>query len=391
MTSAATGGAAGGSARTVVGPSARQVGRTLWLPLLLAGVVLLGALLIGLARTHAARGELDPDAVDRAGSRALRVLLADRGVRVHRATTVDDAVRQAAGGAAVLVPFPARVPAGGLRRLGDAATARLVLVRPDAIALRELTGELLPVGGLPVGPRLPGCADPVALAAGDADLGGRTYGGPGAQRRCYDGSLVFGRTRDGGPLAVVGTGAPFRNDTLAGRGNAALALGLLGGDGSVRDLCWLIPGPGAAAGGGDAGLVDLVPPWVPAAALQLLAGGLLVVLWRSRRLGPPVGEPLPVVVRAAETVEGRARLYLRGQARDRAADALRSGALARIVPRLRMGGSPPAEGVVAAVAARTGRPPVEVRALLYGAPPADDVQLVALADALDAVEHAVLR
>ena len=46
---------------------------------------------------------------------------------------------------------------------------------------------------------------------------------------------------------------------------------------------------------------------------------LLLALWRARRLGPVVAEPLPVVVRAAETVEGRARLYRRGGARGQAA------------------------------------------------------------------------
>ena len=50
---------------------------------------------------------------------------------------------------------------------------------------------------------------------------------------------------------------------------------------------------------------------------------------------------------------------------------------------------PPA--VVAAVAARSGRPGPDVAALLYGAAPADDAALVRLADDLDALEREVRR
>ena len=67
---------------------------------------------------------------------------------------------------------------------------------------------------------------------------------------------------------------------------------------------------------------------MPGAAFIWLAvlGGLLV-LWRARRLGPVVTEPLPVVVRSAEVVEGHGRLYSRAGARDRAAAALRAGTM----------------------------------------------------------------
>ena len=103
-----------------------------------------------------------------------------------------------------------------------------------------------------------------------------------------------------------------------------------------------------------------------------------------------VVEPLPVVVRAAETVEGRARLYHRGRARDRAAQALRDGARSRLVPLLGLGADPPPSTVVDTVAARSGRPPQEVGALLFGGAPTDDAQLVALPDALDQLVRTTL-
>lgn len=375
--------------QTVAGPSVRQVGRAGWLPLLLVGVLLLGALLIGLVRVHVVRGELDPDAVDPAGSRALRALLEQRGVTVHRVSTVEDAAAGVGAGSTILVVFPDRLPAGALSRLSASAAGRVVLVGPDAIALRELTDSILPVGQTDVTTRQPGCPFQPAVVAGDADLGGLRYAGPGGTELCYDQTLAVGRTRGGTELVALGSGDPLRNDRLAEHGNAALSLGLLGADGTSTELRWLLPGPGPASGG-NASLTDVLPPWVPAAAAQLLLGGLLVALWRARRLGPPVAEPLPVVVRAAETVHGRARLYRRAQARDRAAEALRAGALARLVPRLGLGIAPPPEAVVAAVAGRTGRPAMPVGALLYGGAPADDVALVRLADDLDELAMAVL-
>jgi len=378
------------AADTVVGPTARQRWRQLRGPLLILLAMLATALLIGLAQAGVVRGELDPAAADPAGSRALATLLAQHEVIVRRVSTVDDALAPDPD-TAVLVAFPDRLPAGELRRL--AATApRLVLVAPSAAALREATTDVLATGSVPVSGRDQGCTEPAAVAAGDADLGGRTYAAePGSEvTLCYDRTLVVGRTIGGNSLVVLGTGAPLRNESLAHRGNAALALNLLGADGSFHALHWLVNAPGAA-GSGQGTLIDLVPRWVPPVALQLLVAGLLVVLWRARRLGPPVPEPLPVVVRAAETVEGRARLYRRGEARDRAAEALRAGALARIVPRLRLGISPPPAAVVSAVEARSGRPGTEVADLLYGRPPADDQALVRLADELDRLTTAALR
>ncbi len=74
----------------------------------------------------------------------------------------------------------------------------------------------------------------------------------------------------------------------------------------------------------------LLPPWWQIAVVQAFLGLVVVGIWRGRRLGPILVEPLPVAVRAAETVEGHGRLYHRLGARDRAAEALRSGTRARL-------------------------------------------------------------
>jgi hypothetical protein len=112
-------------------------------------------------------------------------------------------------------------------------------------------------------------------------------------------------------------------------------------------------------------------------------------IWRGRRFGPLVAERLPVTVRAAETTEGRARLY--AQARDalHAADQLRIGSLGRLGRMLALGPSASAEEVADAAAARTGIDRGAVRAILIDELPHTDAELVALDQRLRALEEAV--
>ena len=117
---------------------------------------------------------------------------------------------------------------------------------------------------------------------------------------------------------------------------------------------------------------------------------VLLALWRARRLGRSL-RAAPVVVRAAEAVEGRARLYHRGRARDSAAAALRETALERLLPLIGLPPGADQRTVIDAVAARAGRPAGDVSVLLYGAAPSDDRSLVHLADDLDALEREVRR
>ena len=58
-----------------------------------------------------------------------------------------------------------------------------------------------------------------------------------------------------------------------------------------------------APGGQQATFGELVPDWVAPVVWQLGVAVVLAAWWRARRLGPVVAEPLPVVVRAAETTE----------------------------------------------------------------------------------------
>jgi hypothetical protein len=98
---------------------------------------------------------------------------------------------------------------------------------------------------------------------------------------------------------------------------------------------------------------------------------------------------LPVVVRAVETTEARGRLYRRASDRVRAADGLRGGTRTRLAARLGLPRHSPDDAVVGAVARATDRPPTDIRALLYGAAPVNDSDLVLLAEQLAQLEENV--
>jgi len=384
---------------TSSGRTAREWRRALRAPAAVAALLVLAAVLAVVGGAGARRGALDPLAADPAGSRALAVLLAGQGVAVRRSTDLLAAAAAARPGDTVLVAFAGSEPLAALSQLAGRPGVQVVLVGADPSALDAVRSNLTVAGSRPVGGLTPGCALPAAVRAGDADLGGLRYrarstvpaaAGVGAgTTSCYDATLVTGRTAAGAPLTVLGAGDLLTNDRLGHRGNAALALGLLG---TGPTLHWVLPGGGTAGGpGGQRSLAAVLPRWVAPVAVQLLVAAGLLALWRGRRLGPVVAEPLPVVVRAAETVEGRARLYRRVGARAAAAGALRAGALARLGPPLGLGGDADPPAVVQAVAERAGRPAEQVRELLYGGSPADDRALVALAGGLDRLVRATVH
>ncbi|HEV7656854.1 MAG TPA: DUF4350 domain-containing protein [Mycobacteriales bacterium] len=381
---------AGGAAPTVTGASTRTLWRRYRVVVVVAAVIIIVATAVALAQSRGAGGRLDPEAAGPDGGRALATLLGDRGVQVRRVTDPDAAATDLGSGDAVFVGIPGQLTDSTARVLGDASQGTVVLVSPSTDVLDTIAGGIRTSSFETTDVRSPGCDDAAATAAGDALIGGRTYESE-TGTRCYGDAdaapMVVAATRGGARLVVLGTGEMLTNDRLDEDGNAALGLNLLGGDGSANQLRWLVPSPGASSDGESTS--SILPDWVLPALLELAFAGLLLALWRGRRLGPPVVEPLPVVVRAAEAVEGRSRLYRRAQARDRAADALRSGALARMVPRLGIdaptGAEPPPGAVVAAVASRSGQPDAAVFATLFGPPPVDDAGLVALADSLDSI------
>ncbi|WP_312847890.1 DUF4350 domain-containing protein, partial [Streptomyces sp. WAC06614] len=253
----------------------------------------------------------------------------------------------------------------------------------------------------------PGCALPAARTAGRATTGdGPSYATDlrGATA-CYpaDGHptlLVLPGLRPGSDTVLLGSEQPLLNENLAKEGNASLALQLLG---SRPEIVWYLPsltdtadGPGTGGDDEQQNFLDLVPAGWSWALLQLTLAAALAALWRARRLGPLVTEQLPVVVPASEATEGRARLYRKADARDRAATVLRAATRERLAAVL---GVPTArahdpQALLPAVSAHltTLQHPSgagDLTALLFGPTPPDDAALVALADHLDALEREV--
>ena len=366
-------------------------------PLLVAGVVLLVALLLALLVPRTSQGDLDPHSATQDGSRAVAQILGRQGVQLSLVTHSGDLAARADAGTTLVVVHPELLGPDQLDRVADAG-GDVVLVEPDYLALQRLA-RFATVAGT-VAPRDgagPACADPDAAAAGTVRAGGHLYR-PDTVRTegtvaCYpqpgeSGVAGLIRRRTGGrTLTLLGQADVLRNGHLGEQGNAALALRLLG----ARDrLVWYLPDPlELSAGEQPPTVADLTPPWVRWATLQLLIALVVAMLWRARRLGKLVREPLPIVVRAAETQEGRARRYRQAGARDLAAATLRTATARRLAARLDV---PPDAGppTLAALAAQViDRPVEQVQALLLGPAPRDDAALVRLADQLDLLERDV--
>ncbi len=185
---------------------------------------------------------------------------------------------------------------------------------------------------------------------------------------------------------MVGSTDFLTNGSLLRAGNAALAMNLAG---QQPRLVLYAPQHIEGGSSGKGKIFDLIPDNVGWMVVQLWLTVALIALWKGRRIGPLVAEKLPVVVRASETVEGRGRLYRSRRARDRAAQALRSAALQRMLPRLGLGVDTPPAAVILAIARHCGSDPESLRHILFGPPPNTDADLIQLTRALDDIERQV--
>lgn len=394
-----------GGASGSVSPGAAESWRQWRGPVGIVLVILLGGALIALLQPPASTaGYLDPRNAGASGARALADILGGRGEPVIRAATVGAAEAAARGGGRVtlVITSPDLLSAGQLGRLA-AVGGNLMLVEPTSASVTALAPRTAVAGNAVLAVTDPGCGLAAARLAGNADLGDVLLRStaPGAWR-CYpvDGhpTLVRYPARDrtagarsthGRTITLLGSGAPLTNRYLARDGNAALALNLLSGSSRI---VWLVPAPplaGAPPAGGPRSLFSLIPWPAYLVTIQLAIAVVLAALWRMRRLGPLVAEPLPVIVRASETVEGHGRLYRSRRSRDRAAAVLRDAALNRITTRLALPRGADADAICATMAARTGREAGTIRATLFGPVPRDDAALLALARDIDTLEGEV--
>ena len=332
-------------------------------------------------------GQMDPESTGPEGAHALIALLRDHGVTVVVANNVDDAANAARPGTLLLFAQTQRVSTEGLlNRLAD-APGDLLLVEPTSHARAALAPGIRS-GGASTSDTKPDCALREADQAGAVDFGpSNTFRAVGDKTvsSCYGGALV--RYRDGDrTVTVVGSTDFLTNGSLLRAGNAALAMNLAG---QHPRLVWYAPQHIEGGSSGKGKIFDLIPDNVVWMVVQLWLTVALIALWKGRRIGPLVAEKLPVVIRASETVEGRGRLYRSRRARDRAAQALRSAALQRMLPRLGLGVDTPPPAVILAIAQHGRSDPESLRHILFGPPPATDADLIQLTRALDDIERQV--
>lgn len=357
------------------------IGAAIFLLLAAIGVLLL----TGAAQDTEA---LSPRSPTPDGTLALAEVLRQEGVEVQVTDTLEEteAAASGEGGTTVLLHDRDDLLTTAQRTRLLSLADHLIVLAPSFRALQDLSPGV-GSAGVPDENTLPAdCTVAAAAAAGEISPGGTSYrtDDPTAEvcfRSDPDGaedaySLVEVETA-GTTVSVVGATSALTNAEIVDHGNAAFALTLLGAHGT---LVWYLPSIADVAGTVDP--AALTPGWVTPTLLLLTLTTIAAAVWKGRRFGPLLVENLPVVVRASETMEGRARLYQRGSARLRALDALRIGAATRLATRCGLPKSASVDDVVLAVASRLNRDPRILRNLLVDDVPATDHQLVHLSDDL---------
>ncbi|WP_427117450.1 DUF4350 domain-containing protein [Pseudarthrobacter scleromae] len=375
-----------------------SVRRTGWLrrhrALVAWAAVVAAALVLVLWTQLSPKGDAVPMSVHNAGpdgARAVAQILGRHGVAVHDAGNYGAAMAALeAGSSPTLLLYDRNGFLDGPRLRSLAASAqRVVVVSPRLQTLDALDAGIRQAGVVPdASPVLePGCSLPDPEAAGTVSgESGFLYDGGTTCYRPDGSSAGLLAVSSDGQLTVVGSTAVFSNGQLDSLGHAALAIRTLG---PSPDLVWYIPTlEDLDTGGSPANLDELAPGWARFLGPWLALVALAAIAWRGRRLGPLVFEPLPVVVKAAETAEGRARLYQDSRAVDQARDNLRAGTLVRLSGHLRTGPGATADQVIDAAAGLLGKPARELRELINERP-GTEARLVAWSRELDTLEKEV--
>lgn len=343
------------SSRSRSGSSTRSSRRVwTWLGVIAAVSLSIGA--VAALRGPSSSAPLDPDSATPKGSMALAHLLEDRGISVNKVHTFAEASTADATQTLLIVNTSLISAAAGLDLVGTAAkrtvvvgtdggAATLVKSRTDAEPA-ELTAD---------------CHLAEAQAAGTATFSDQMISG--TPQRCFSGAsgagLLFKES-----LFVLADGSAMMNENLAEAGNAALGLNLLS---PTDQVLWFIPSPSdlELAEGSATTPSDLLPSWIAPVLFQALLVFGALALWRGRRLGPLIREPLPVVVPAHETDEGYASLLQRNSHPDVAAAALREASMARLESMHDLPSQPNPSLLAGALADRLGQSEESIADVLW--------------------------
>jgi hypothetical protein len=187
------------------------------------------------------------------------------------------------------------------------------------------------------------------------------------------------------PVTLLGDDSLIVNGAILHSDNAAIALHLFG---HTDRLVWYVPSL-ADISAADSTSRPIAPPWFQPGLALATSAVVFLCLWRGRRLGRLVTEPLPVIVRAVETTESRGRMYRKSRDRTRAQAVLQLATRRRLAAYLGLSASSAVSNVVAAAAAVSGRNYQDVLDLLNSPAANDDSSLLELANTLAALEKEV--
>ncbi|NYD66646.1 DUF4350 domain-containing protein [Agromyces atrinae] len=364
--------------------------RRIWIVFALLAIAAAVATLLIQNAFSAAGRPLAADSPAPGGAQAVVEVLRDQGVDVTVASSLDDAVTRAEATDATLFVHDGDALLDGRQwsLLAD-STPRLVVAAPGFTALRAIAPGVATAGVADDTPRPAQCDIPAATRAESLSGALRSLSTSEAEGDvvgCFpddDGAFAL---VDAGDVALVSDTAVFANESIVDGGSAALALGLLG----ERDhLVWYLPVISDVDADTAPTLAEITPGWVSPAITLLIVATIAAGVWRGRRFGPLVAEDLPVVVRASETMEGRARLYARTSDRGHALDALRAGTLGRLARHLGLGATAPAREIADATAGLIDGDRAAIHALLVDASPLTDRDLVTTARDLHDLEQRV--
>jgi hypothetical protein len=376
--------------------------RPRWVAPLIVAVVLLAATLAVTLLSPAGRSntdDLDPANPGYSGAQALAHVLSDHGVRVSVVRSQRELLDETVDGTSTVVITHTLRLSGRTARaaLAHAApAASLILLGPDP----EVTQGM----GLPVDSHLANLTKPAAACTG-AEVGadfrlaqaGRAYTATGSDSGA---TTCFPDKSDGGgamvslpgaagrpPVILLGDDTLISNGTILDSDNAAIALHLFG---QTDHLIWYVPSLADVAPS-ESSSRAIAPLWFGPGVAVATSAVVFLCLWRGRRLGRLVTEPLPVIVRAVETTESRGRMYRKSHDRTRALAVLELATRRRLTAYLGLSASSAVSSVAAAAAAVSGRNYHDVLALLSSSAVHDDSSLLELANNLIALEKEVRR
>lgn len=173
-----------------------------------------------------------------------------------------------------------------------------------------------------------------------------------------DTAYAFAQTADGS--IIFADWQMLSNSGLYENGTATLATWSLG---QTDTVIWFQPDfqfdPDTD---GQLSPVQL-PDWVRMGLVWAVIVTGIWLLYRGRRTGPVIAEPLPAEVPAAETTVGRGRMYAKAKHSDHALATLQQASLARLARLLQLGPRSSADAVLAETARQLGIPLRELQAL----------------------------